>query len=105
MRKTARIDQHTERGADTPWLAVASRHHARDSAVLDNQFTHRAVRADIRAYVQRRLRPLNLYLREQKPDSARLAAIIAAARVSFKGASPLSTRQPRLNSGSPEVSM
>ena len=27
------------------------------------------------SYVQRRLRPLNLYLREQKPDSARLAAI------------------------------
>ena len=34
-----------------------------------------------------------------------LAAIMAAARVSFKGASPLSVRQPRLNSGSPEVSM
>jgi hypothetical protein len=34
-----------------------------------------------------------------------LAAIIAAARVSFSGASPLSSRQPRLNSGSPEVSM
>ena len=34
-----------------------------------------------------------------------LAAIMAAARVSFKGASPLSARQPRLNKGSPEVSM
>jgi hypothetical protein len=34
-----------------------------------------------------------------------LAAIIAAASVSFSGASPLSSRQPRLNSGSPEVSM
>jgi len=34
-----------------------------------------------------------------------LAAIMAAARVSFSGASPLSSRQPRLNSGSPEVSM
>jgi hypothetical protein len=33
------------------------------------------------------------------------AAIMAAARVSFKGASPLSVRQPRLNKGSPEVSM
>ena len=33
------------------------------------------------------------------------AANIAAAKVSFKGASPLSSRQPRLNSGSPEVSM
>jgi len=27
------------------------------------------------SYVQRRLRPLNLYLREQKPDAARLAAV------------------------------
>ncbi|MCY1356476.1 hypothetical protein D9M69_429300 [compost metagenome] len=34
-----------------------------------------------------------------------LAASMAAARVSFSGASPLSWRQPRLNSGSPEVSM
>jgi len=34
-----------------------------------------------------------------------LAAIIAAASVSFSGASPLSSRQPRLNSGSPELSM
>lgn len=34
-----------------------------------------------------------------------LAAIMAAARVSLSGASPLSSRQPRLNSGSPEVSM
>ena len=34
-----------------------------------------------------------------------LAAIMAAARVSFSGASPVSSRQPRLNSGSPEVSM
>ena len=34
-----------------------------------------------------------------------LAAIMAAASVSFSGASPLSSRQPRLNSGSPEVSM
>ena len=34
-----------------------------------------------------------------------LAAIIAAARVSFSGASPLSSRQPRLNRASPEVSM
>ena len=34
-----------------------------------------------------------------------VAAIIAAARVSLSGASPLSSRQPRLNSGSPEVSM
>ncbi|MCY1544685.1 hypothetical protein D9M68_805840 [compost metagenome] len=33
-----------------------------------------------------------------------LAASIAAASVSFSGASPLSSRQPRLNSGSPEVS-
>jgi hypothetical protein len=32
-------------------------------------------------------------------------AIIAAASVSFSGASPLSSRQPRLNSASPEVSM
>jgi len=34
-----------------------------------------------------------------------VAAIMAAASVSFSGASPLSSRQPRLNSGSPEVSM
>ena len=34
-----------------------------------------------------------------------LAASMAAAKVSFKGASPLSTRHPRLNKGSPEVSM
>ena len=34
-----------------------------------------------------------------------VAAIMAAAKVSFSGASPLSSRQPRLNSGSPEVSM
>ena len=34
-----------------------------------------------------------------------LAASMAAASVSFSGASPLSSRQPRLNSGSPEVSM
>jgi hypothetical protein len=34
-----------------------------------------------------------------------LAAIMAAASVSLSGASPLSVRQPRLNSGSPEVSM
>ena len=34
-----------------------------------------------------------------------LAASIAAASVSFSGASPLSSRQPRLNSASPEVSM
>jgi len=34
-----------------------------------------------------------------------LAASIAAASVSLSGASPLSWRQPRLNSGSPEVSM
>ena len=33
-----------------------------------------------------------------------LAAIMAAARVSFSGASPLSSRQPRLNRGSPELS-
>jgi hypothetical protein len=33
------------------------------------------------------------------------AAIMAAARVSLSGASPLSSRQPRLNSASPEVSM
>ena len=32
------------------------------------------------------------------------AANMAAASVSFKGASPLSKRQPRLNKGSPEVS-
>ena len=32
------------------------------------------------------------------------AASIAAASVSFSGASPLSSRQPRLNSGSPDVS-
>ncbi len=32
------------------------------------------------------------------------AASIAAASVSFSGASPLSSRQPRLNSGSPELS-
>ena len=34
-----------------------------------------------------------------------LAASMAAASVSFSGASPLSCRQPRLNSGSPLVSM
>ena len=34
-----------------------------------------------------------------------LAASMAAARVSFSGASPLSWRQPRLNRGSPLVSM
>ena len=34
-----------------------------------------------------------------------VAAIMAAARVSLSGASPLSSRQPRLNSASPEVSM
>ena len=28
-----------------------------------------------RSYVQRRLRPLNLYLREQKAEAARLAAL------------------------------
>jgi hypothetical protein len=33
------------------------------------------------------------------------AAIMAAARVSLSGASPLSSRQPRLNSASPEVSI
>ncbi len=33
-----------------------------------------------------------------------LAASIAAASVSFSGASPLSSRQPRLNKASPEVS-
>ena len=33
------------------------------------------------------------------------AASIAAASVSFSGASPLSMRQPRLNSDSPELSM
>ena len=33
-----------------------------------------------------------------------LAASMAAARVSFSGASPLSSRQPRLNKGSPVVS-
>ena len=33
-----------------------------------------------------------------------LAANMAAAKVSFKGASPLSSRQPRLNKGSPVVS-
>ncbi len=42
------------------------------------------------------------------PSSARpcqpAAASIAAASVSFSGASPLSSRQPRLNSASPEVS-
>ena len=32
------------------------------------------------------------------------AASMAAASVSFSGASPLSSRQPRLNSGSPELS-
>ena len=32
------------------------------------------------------------------------AASIAAASVSFSGASPLSSRQPRLNSDSPELS-
>ena len=30
---------------------------------------------------------------------------MAAAKVSLRGASPLSSRQPRLNKGSPEVSM
>ncbi|MCY1377536.1 hypothetical protein D9M68_891200 [compost metagenome] len=39
------------------------------------------------------------------PPFQPVAAIMAAARVSFSGASPLSSRQPRLNSGSPEVSM
>jgi putative N6-adenine-specific DNA methylase len=34
-----------------------------------------------------------------------LAASMAAASVSFRGASPLSSRQPRLNRGSPELSM
>ena len=42
------------------------------------------------------------------PSSARpcqpAAASMAAARVSFSGASPVSSRQPRLNSASPEVS-
>ena len=33
-----------------------------------------------------------------------LAASMAAAKVSFRGASPLSSRQPRLNKGSPVVS-
>ena len=44
--------------------------------------------------------------RTAAPSSARprqpAAASIAAASVSFSGASPLSSRQPRLNSGSPE---
>ncbi len=42
--------------------------------------------------------------KSSSPSAQPLAAIMAAAKVSFKGASPLSSRQPRLNSGSPEVS-
>ena len=43
--------------------------------------------------------------KSSSPSAQPLAAIMAAASVSFSGASPLSSRQPRLNSGSPDVSM
>jgi hypothetical protein len=48
----------------------------------------------------------NLLVPSRPPSPLQpLAASMAAARVSLSGASPLSSRQPRLNSGSPEVSM
>jgi hypothetical protein len=43
--------------------------------------------------------------RSSSPEAQPLAAIMAAASVSLSGASPLSWRHPRLNRGSPEVSM